>query len=198
MIFPDPDLIIKLLRRHAHDVRNHCSGLDLDAALLAEISDNPEILALASRLKNQVSRIETGLKAILLKVEDARPVTVTTGDLLQMWQHRVSGLTGVADVVEWPGTVDAVPILLDSRLVIQVLTELTLKACSRNRGVPVKVVVNVSPHSVAFSLCEPISAILPEDYMEETARVLTPRGAQLQWALDSDSPERRTTLSVPR
>ena len=198
MPFSDPALIIKLLRRHVHDVRNHCSGLDLDASLLAEISDDPETVALAARLKNQVSRIESDLKAILLKVDDSRPIAVTTGDLLQIWKLRVSKLAGAEDLIEWPGSSGSTPVFLDSRLVVQVLTELTIKACSRNRGVAVRIVVDASPEGVSFQLCEPINTILPFDYLEETAMLLSSKDAKLSWSQDPDSKEWITALSVSR
>jgi len=49
---PPPD---DPLRRLAHDFRNDLSGIDLQAAYIAEIADEPEVLAELARLREIIA-----------------------------------------------------------------------------------------------------------------------------------------------
>lgn len=192
------DNMLKFIRRHAHDVRNHCSGIDLDAMLLVELSDDPELSAMALRLKKQVARIELDLKLLLLKMEEPRAVTLTVGDLLQLWRMKITPLSNGIGSIVFPEKDGETPIALDSKLTLQALCDLTLRTWDRHPGAALEVTTRITPQLVMLDLIHPAQGLAPKtDLMEEMAAVLAVSGLRLHCALDPTGERWVVTLAIP-
>ena len=187
---PDTETLLKLFRRHAHDVRNHCSGIHLDAALLAELGDDVEIADMAARLKKQVGRIEAELKFLLLQLEEPQFLTLTVGDLIQLWRMKLKLRPPEDGLLVWPEEDSSVSITLDSRLTVQALCELTTGAMERHPHSKLEVAIRNEPQSAVVELKEPAcGAQPPSKEMEEWARILHRGGVALECRYD-DAAER--------
>lgn len=196
MSLPEPDLMYRLIRRLTHDVRNHCSGIDLDATLLGELSEDPEMSAMALRLKRQVARIESDIRFLLLKLEASHPVTVSVGDLLQLWRMKLPSAAESPSII-WPDATGP-SVTVDSRLVVQVLCDLTLRAWERNPGLAMEVEVRVNPHQVVIELIQsPEGLAGPADYLNDTAALLAARGLQLSSSEDPSKKAMVICLAIP-
>ncbi|MES2466452.1 MAG: hypothetical protein V4675_04050 [Verrucomicrobiota bacterium] len=192
-----PELIYRLIRRHTHDLRNHCSGIGLAATLLEELSEDPEVTATAHRLKRQVALIEFDIKLLLLTLENPCPVTVSVSDLLQFWRMKLQSLGEESLAITWPEACEA-SVALDSRLVVQVLSDLTLRAGARNPGLCLEVVVRLHPQMVVIDLVEPREGLKPPaDYVNDSAAILAERGLKLTASADIAGDRWATSLSIP-
>ncbi len=180
MPLSDPTALQKLFRRHAHDLRNHCSGIDLDATLLAELAGDPENAAIATRLKKHVARIEADLRLLLLKLEDPQTVTLTLGDLLQLWRMKLQSLDRRSSAMVWPEIQGGPSISLDSRLTVQVLCNLAVRIWDRHPEAAVEVVPQVETERVVLNLVLPRDGPgPPADFVNETSSVLAAGGLAL-------------------
>lgn len=198
MPLPASETMVKFVRRHAHDVRNHCSGIDLDASLLAELSDDAEITAMAGRLKKQVARIELDLKLLLLKIEEPRPVTITTADLVQLWRMKLEPVSVGAGSILWPEASAGIPITLDTKLTVQALCELAVRSWDRHPVAALEVAMRIKPEQVMLDLIQPPDGLQPAaDFIEEMAAVLAVGGLQLSTARDELGERWVTTLVIP-
>jgi hypothetical protein len=195
MPLSDPIALHKLFRRHAHDVRNHCSGIDLDATLLAELGGDPETAAIATRLKKQVARIEADLRLLLLKLEDPQTVTLTLGDLLQLWRMKLQPLDRRSSAMVWPEIQGGPSISLDTRLTVQVLCNLAIKIWDCHPDAAIEVVPHVGTERVVLDLVLPPDGPgPPADYVKETSAVLAAGGLGL--ALKRQPPDDRWLISL--
>ena len=200
MPLTDHLVLHKLFRRHAHDVRNYCSGIDIDAILLADLSEDPETTAIASRLRKQVARIEAELKLLLLKLEDPRPVTLTLGDLLQLWRMKLQSLTKGSADVDWPEELDGlggVSLTLDSRLVVQVLCNFCAWTWDRQPAATLQVKIRKEMNRMIIDLIHPVGAHSPAEYVEENATVLAAGGLELSAAREPGAPLWIISLAIP-
>lgn len=189
--------MLRFIRRHAHDVRNHCSGIDLDAILLMELSDDQEIRASAQRLKKYVARIELDLKLLLLKLEEPRAVTLTVGDLLQLWRMRITPLSAGMGSIVFPERGGETPIALDTKLTLQALCDLTLRTWDSHPGAALEVTTRLEPPLVMLDLIHPPQGLQPSrDLMEEMAAVLAVSGLRLHSALDPARERWVITLAI--
>ena len=198
MPLPPQENMLKFVRRHAHDVRNHCSGIDLDATLLAELSEDPEIMAIATRLKKQVARIELDLKLLLLKMEEPRPVTITVGDLIQLWRMKLQPVPGARGSVNWPEVSAGTPITLDTRLTVQALCDLALRAWDGDPSASLEVMVRSEAGRVLLDVIHPPGGPQPAaNFVEEMAAVLALGGLDMNVTLDPGSRQWIITLAIP-
>lgn len=197
MPLSDSSALYKLFQRLAHDVRNHCSAIDLDATLLPELSDDPQVAAVAGRVRKQVARIEADLKLLLLKLEDPRPITLTVDDLLQIWRMKLKPLAAGTAAVIWPEVPAGASITLDSRLTVQVLSSFCAWTWDRQPGSKIEVAVRAEPSRVIIDLILPQGSEPPADYVMETAEVMAVGGLQLSAARDISGTRCMISLVVP-
>ena len=197
MPYHDPKLIYRLIRRHTHDLRNHCSGIDLAVTLLEELRDDPEVTATALRLKRQAALIEFDIKLLLLTLEEPCPVAVSVGDLLQFWRMKLQTLGEGSPAITWPQACEA-SVALDARLVVQVLSDLTLRAGARNPGLCLEVQVRLHPQMAIIDLMEPRGGPRPpSDYVDDAAAILAERGLKLTASTDIAVDRWATSLFIP-
>jgi signal transduction histidine kinase len=130
----DPSLpwsqVAKFLRQHTHDVRNHLSSLDLEAAFLAEVSVNdPEASDSVKRLRNQIRQIAATLKEFSGKIAPARvtPAPVAARDLLAIWKDVSAGVEEMPEV-EWKEMVQGEEVEADPMSLCAVFRELLSNA----------------------------------------------------------------------
>lgn len=193
-----PLALTKMIRRHAHDIRNHCSGIDLDATLVAELSEDVEMSAAAVRLQKQVARIEADLKLLLVKLEKPNPVSLTVTDLLQLWKLKLGTLEHGAIAVIWPPEGTFPPIMLDPRVVLPLLCDLAFRLSQPQRGDSLEITVRQEDFRIRFSVITTMDHLpLPQDYMEEAETLLEAGGIVAESALDPANSRWTFNFDVP-
>lgn len=190
------DRMTKIVRRHAHDVRNHLNVLDFDATLLGALISQPEAVAILQRMRVDLAQLDAAVKALGLRFEAPRPVVVAAGDLLQLWKLEVNRMGLVGSPVDWSAVHETAPVTVDPNAVVSVLREVTLAACKRACGLPLKASVWTDGASVVVDLLEPAHGVpMPEDLIEESARLIKANGGRLSHIQNAATQEWLTTLT---
>ena len=151
--------LAKFIRHHTHDVRNELNGLDLEAALLAEIVPGGEAVESVVRIRSQVRRIAADLRALAEKFADPQPVRAlySAGELFLIWQDQPAALSP-APVVQWSGTLGTEQVNVDAAALANVLRKLLANAQAFGTGAPLHAAARVEDGHVAFELREPKDA----------------------------------------
>ena len=197
-MIPPSAAFAKMIRRHAHDIRNHCSGIDMDATLLEMLSEDTEMTAVSVRLKKQVARIEADLKLLLVKLDTPQPVSLTVGDLLQLWKMKLGTVELAAITVAWPtpGTFPA--IMLDPRIVVPLLCDFTFRLGERQPGEPLEITVREQGNRIRISVIPAMDFLaLPQDYMDEVQTLLEAGGMSVESTLDPATSRWTVSFDVP-
>lgn len=188
----------KIIRRHAHDIRNHCAGIDLEAALVAELSDDPEVMAASVRLNKQVARIEADLKLLLLKLETPQPVCITVADLLHLLKLKVGKLHGGAIPITWPAAETFPPIMLDPRVLLPLLCDLLFRLSEARPGEPLGITVREAGDRIRIGVMATMDYLpVPQDYLDEMRTMLEAGGIPVESALDPAGSRWTVSFDIP-
>lgn len=190
------DGMARIVRRHAHDVRNHLNILELESVLLGELINDPAANAAVRRIRTQLAQLDNTVKALLFKFIEPRRAVVAAGDLLRLWKHQVTPLVSSEQSIEWPATYETRQLNVDSNAVVFVLRELTVAAWKRTRGVPLKASLHANADTVVVELWESANtAPLSEDLMEDAAKLIHANGGRFERSQIPGSGEWLTTLT---
>ena len=96
----DPARVVKIIRSHVHDVRNHINSLDLETMLLGELISDPEALGSLARMRSQLAQLEATMKGLVYRFAEPQPIEVTADALLQLWKRQVAPLEDPAHAVK--------------------------------------------------------------------------------------------------
>ena len=120
--------IAAFVRQHTHDIRNHLNGLDLEAALLAEIITDSEGAESVVRLRSQIRVVAEELKALSGKFSppEANRAPIVAGELLLIWQDQAAALG--LDSIVWGTALHDEKINVDVAAIGEVLKELFVNA----------------------------------------------------------------------
>lgn len=120
--------VAKFVRQHTHDIRNHLNGLDLEAALLAEIVTDREAAESVARLRAQVRAIAAELKTLAGRFNDPeiRPTPVEARELFLIWQDQAKALG--LDSMIWQSKLGHERVNVDVAAIGGVLQELLTNA----------------------------------------------------------------------
>lgn len=120
--------VATFVRQHTHDIRNHLNGLDLEAALLAEIVTDGEAAKSVTRLRAQIRSIAANLKMIAGKFSspEIRPAPVDARELFLIWQDHAKALG--LDSMIWQSTLGREKVNVDVAAISGVLQELLINA----------------------------------------------------------------------
>lgn len=181
MPLPESSELHPLCHRHVHDVRNHCAAIDLDATLLGELSEDPEMVRLAEKFQRQAARIGLELKLFLAKLEPEPRVPMAPAEIIQLWR---SGLEpfGASQGVSWPDHLPDSAVLVERNLVMLVLADLILRVRDRNSAAALIVRCQPIPGGLTLEIRLAPGLPFPLDYLRELEAVLGPRGMGVQWA----------------
>ena len=201
------------IRQHTHDLRNELNGLDLEAALLADIVDDPEARESVTRMRSEIRKLAANLRSLSGKFAEVRPsrLRIPAREIFLIWQDQLSGVSGLD--VEWKDELDGEDVEVDPSGVAQVLRELLVNAHAFTQGGKVRA-ISRSREGVQFELREQKKEVVEPLRWGQAPFASTRRGAYglglctalqtveanggtLRWSFDPQAGELVTTLTFP-
>lgn len=120
-----------------HDLRNHLNALELQAAFLSEIVEQPEAKDEVKRLREMTAELGTHLQRLsaqLAKVQ-ITPMTYQALELVEDLRARVTReFSEQSSSIEWKDSLGAEPISIDPSLLLEAFIELFRNAFTHGRG----------------------------------------------------------------
>ncbi len=115
------------IRQHTHDVRNHLNGMDLEAALLAELVSDPEAAESVSRVRGQIRNLAASLRALSTRLAEPQPQRgpIAAAELFSIWQEQAAPL-GLE--IAWSTELGSEQVNVDATAIAGVLHELLVNA----------------------------------------------------------------------
>lgn len=194
-----PEYYTKVVRRHAHDIRNHLNGLELDATLIEEFAPDPSLEPMVAQMRRHLTQLEATVKALVAKFTPPRPMAVNSGDVMQLWRMQVSRLTGPEQPIEWVESLENDSLDADLKALIPVMCDLTLAAARRAHGKPLKASLHPGSDSVVAELREPpLQGQPPYDLLALEAPFVRLHGCRLEMVEDQVTHEWLTLVTFPR
>jgi hypothetical protein len=142
--------IERIIRKHVHDVRNSVNCLDLQAELLSGITTDPEVAETLRRMRAELTQLDAAVKALQYKFIEPAPFTLTSGDLLYLWQRQIDNLETADRRMVWSPPPVALAITIDAHAVLSVMRELVLDAWGRAPASVLKAAVITTSHGIAL------------------------------------------------
>jgi len=188
----------RIIRKHVHDVRNSVNCLDLQAELLSGITTDPEVAESLRRMRAELTQLDAAVKALQYKFIEPAPFTLTSGDLLYLWQRQIDNLETADRRMVWSPPPVALAITLDAHAVLSVMRELVLDAWGRAPASVLKAAVITTSHGIALELREPISSTPPAaEALGARHSLVTTHGGTLTVCEDASAGGRVVTLTFP-
>ena len=194
----DPARVVKIIRSHVHDVRNHINSLDLETMLLGELISDPEALGSLARMRSQLAQLEATMKGLVYRFAEPQPIEVTADALLQLWKRQVAPLEDPAHAVKWSVPAAATAVNLDAQAIAAVMRELLVAAWNRHPGTPLSAGVTATPEAVQLEIREPVPRVEPSaETTREHRRLAEVNGGRFSEEIDATTHERVTRLEFP-
>lgn len=168
--------VAAFLRQHTHDLRNHLTGLDLEAAVLAEtITDAPSAEGVA-RMQRQIRAVALELKSLAEKFSAAEThrAPCAARELFLIWQDQAAALG--LDAIAWGSTLGDEKISVDVAAVSAVLEELLVNARQFTGKAGLVAMADARHGEIAFELREAKIEPLDPTTWGERPFVSTKRG----------------------
>jgi len=142
------------VRQHTHDLRNELNGLDLEAALLADIVTDPEARASVDRMRVEIRKIAANLRTLSTRFAEVRPsrMVIPARELFLIWQDQLTALEGLE--VDWIDQLGEEQVNVDPTTVAQALREILVNAHAFRVGGKLRAVAQGNG-SLVFELHEP-------------------------------------------
>ena len=207
--------IAAFVRQHTHDLRNELNGLDLEAALLADIVTEPEAREGVARMRAEIRKVAAELRVLSTKFADARPspLRLPAQELFLIWQDQVRELA-VKPEVEWTSALGGEQVNVDPMAVAAAFREILANAQAFGTGAPLHASARVADDRVVFELREPKPGALDPAQWGRTPFVSSQRGryglglcgvlsainasrGEIAWSFDAPAAELVTTVSFP-
>ena len=120
--------VAAFLRQHTHDLRNHLTGLELEAAVLAETHKDSPSAAGATRMQGQIKEVAMELKALAEKFSEVEThrAPFAARELFLIWQDQAAALG--LDSITWGNTLGDEKVNVDVAAIGEVLKELVVNA----------------------------------------------------------------------
>ena len=122
--------VAKFVRQLSHDFRNHLGAIDLQSAFIAELAEDPELLAEVKKLREMVTNSTKMLQGISGQfwVAAGNPITVSARIVMEDFRDRLARvLPQEAPQIEWEVELGEELITVDLELIFQAFSE-----CFRN------------------------------------------------------------------
>lgn len=171
--------IAAFVRQHTHDLRNELNGLDLEAALLADIVTDPEAQESVTRLRGEVRKVAAGLRALSAKFAEARvsPVRLAAREVLLIWKDQAAEVIGESTLqLAWDDRLDAEEVNVDPSSLTAILEEILSNAIAFPATGPVRITAAPENGSVVFAFLEPKSTEIDTTAWGELPLVSSRRG----------------------
>ena len=207
--------IAKFVRLHTHDLRNELNGLDLEAALLADIVRDAEAVEGVARMRAEIRKVAANLRALCANFADAAPtpVTLPAQDLFLIWQDQLAALPEKPDV-QWTSDLRDETLQVDPTAVSAALREMLANAHSFGTKARLQADARSTADEIIFELREPkLDAVNPARWGSEpflstrrggyglglcsSVRAIEASGGKIGWVFDEAARELVTTIKFP-
>jgi K+-sensing histidine kinase KdpD len=121
------DNLVKFVRQLSHDLRNQLNAAELQAALINELTADPELKSEVSRLRKLVGKLGTSLQQLSAAVAAPNPTRLrySANDLLEDLQKKISqDFPEQSKRVKWEIFANGAMLQIDPGLIGWVLREL--------------------------------------------------------------------------
>ena len=190
--------IARIVRRHAHDVRNYINSLDLEATLLEDVVTDPDATDSLARMRGQLKQLEATVRSLSYKFSEPQPTTLTASDLFRLWMLQVQPMEDATHSLDARGPTDLKVLEIDPNAVVSVLRDLVVGAWHRCAGAKLKVSVRASQTEVIAELREPLPrSASVEESVREHELLIAVNGGRLDYVVHHDAGEAVTTASFP-
>ena len=128
---------MRFVRQLSHDLRNHLNGIELHAALLAELADGSELKGEVTSLREVVSELAGGLQKLTSIMAPAAPqiIQYRSADFLQDLRDRIEKvLPEESSSISWNGELTDEILQIDPGLLQQAIIEIFTNAFQHDRG----------------------------------------------------------------
>lgn len=195
---PEEKCLEQIIRHHAHEVRNHLNGLELEATLLAELSTDANVLESLVRTRAELSHLGAAVKSLVFKFAEPQPIHLRADDLLQLWKFQIGPWEDVDHKISWLAPLDSPEVRLDAHAIVSVLRALVMAAWTRSPGAALQGVVRTTAQTVFAELREPIPKVPPgaEAWLEHR-RLVELNGGTLAAGEDRSAGQWVSALSFP-
>ena len=151
--------LAQFIRQHTHDVRNDLNGLDLEAALLADLVPSGEAAESVARIRSQIRRLAADLRTLAATFADSQPsrALYEVRELFLIWQDQLASLDP-APSAQWSNTLGAEEVNVDAAALADVFRELLANAQAFGTDASVKATARIENQHVVFELREPKDA----------------------------------------
>lgn len=119
------------IRQITHDVRNGLNAIDLEAALIAEIATDAEVLGEVKRLRGMVSGITKNLQTLSSRFAEVRlnPLVCSVRDFMEVCRERIAkSFPDEAEKIVWKIADEEAHVDIDFELLIAALSEVLQNA----------------------------------------------------------------------
>lgn len=205
--------IAGFVRQHTHDLRNELNGLDLEAALLADIVTDPEAMESVSRIRAEIRKVAANLRSLSGKFAETRPnpLLIAGRELFLIWKDQLAELKSTLEV-EWVDEVGEEQVNVDPGAVAQAFQELLRNAQSFAGAGKLRASVSAQADRVVFELREPkVESIDPSRWGKSPfssgrrgsyglglcslLRAIEANNGTVSWHFDSETKELVTAIS---
>lgn len=214
---PDVDWsrIAGFIRQHTHDLRNELNGLDLEAALLADIVTDAEATEGVARMRAEIRKIAADLRVLSSKFLEPHPnpVRLSAQDLFLIWQDQLGELTKKPDMA-WTSTLEEEFVSVDPTAVSAALREVLANAHSFGTGAKLQASARVVDGEVIFEMREPkVNSVDPARWgtspfvstrrggyglgLCSVVRAIESSGGSITWSFDEAKGELVTKIAFP-
>ena len=197
-MMPEEKRLEQIIRHHAHEVRNHLNGLELEARLLAELSTDAGVLESLARTRAELSHLEAAVKSLIFKFAEPQPIQLTAGDLLQLWKFQISPWEDADHKISWSAPLVSRAVHLDAHAMVSVLRALVMAAWTRTPGAVLQGAVRTTAQTVSAELREPSPKTTPgAEALREHRRLVELNGGTLAAGEDRGAGQWVSALSFP-
>lgn len=155
------DIFVKFVRQLSHDLRNQLNAAELQAALIAELTNDEELKSEARRLRELISQFGVTLQALSTMVAEPRPTLLpyTVQDFVADLQKKIGHeFPEKQSAVKWEVSSPSATLNIDPELTEWAAVELFRNAFRHDAtGDVLDVRASVTDQWFTFSLSEPKS-----------------------------------------
>jgi len=168
------------VRQHTHDLRNELNGLDLEAALLADMVTDSESRETVARMRAEIRKVAADLRALSAKFANNQPtlLRLKAQELYLIWQDQWKELNNGLQI-EWQSKLGEEHVEVDPNALAQAFRELLVNASSHSAvtGATLRATAAHDESEIVFELSEPKTQTVDPARWGKNAFVTTRRGS---------------------
>jgi K+-sensing histidine kinase KdpD len=150
---------VKFVRQLSHDLRNQLNAIELQGALVAELSSDPELKPEIQRLRELISQTGTTLQQLSVSVGPPQPTRLQyeVAEFMDDLQQKIARtFPEEADKIKWQQPSGDATLEIDPTLIEAAVVELFSNAVrDQRRAGQIEVSAEVRGSEFVFSLREP-------------------------------------------